>query len=291
MAQEYKIILVVKETSVQPFADALDDLSVAIAAFEIVPGGDWRLEAYAIEEPESATVAERLTLAAVAYGLPQPKFEIEALPQTDWLAENRRSFPAQTIGRFFIHGSHFEGPPPSGAIPLLLDAATAFGSGEHETTRGCLIAIDRIGKQRRPKKPLDVGCGSGILALAMAKRYRRKVIASDLDRESVRVARENMHLNREKAWVRVEHGAGYRLPIIGRNKPYDLIVANILAKPLCQLAKDLKRHLSKDGTVILSGLLQAQETLVLSAHRRQGLRLVNRQRRKGWSTLVLAARR
>lgn len=291
MAQEYKIILVVKETSVQPFADALDDLSVAIAAFEIVPGGDWRLEAYAIEEPEAATVAERLTLAATAHGLPLPKFEIEALPQTDWLAENRRSFPAQTIGRFFIHGSHFEGPPPSGSIPLLLDAATAFGSGEHETTRGCLIAIDRIGKQRRPKKPLDVGCGSGILALAMAKRYRRKVIASDLDRESVRVARENMRLNRESAWVRVEHGAGYRLPIIGRNKPYDLIVANILAKPLCQLSKDLKRHLSKDGTVILSGLLQAQETLVLSAHRRQGLRLVNRQRRKGWSTLTLAARR
>ncbi|GFZ95356.1 ribosomal protein L11 methyltransferase [Elstera cyanobacteriorum] len=291
MAQEYKITLIVKQAAVQPFADALDEMAVAIAAFEIVPGGDWRVEAYAIEEPDAVIVETALKAAGDAHGLTVPKFEIEALPQTDWLAENRRAFPAQTIGRFFIHGSHFEGLAPSGSIPLLLDAATAFGSGEHETTRGCLIAIDRIGKVRRPKKPLDVGCGSGILALAMAKRYRRKVIASDLDRESVRVARENMRLNREAGWVRVEQGAGYRLPIIGRNKPFDLIVANILARPLCQLSKDLKRHLSKDGTVILSGLLENQETMVLAAHRRQGLRLVNRQRRKGWSTLTLAARR
>lgn len=291
MAQEYKITLIVKQAAVQPFADALDAMAVAIAAFEIVPGGDWRVEAYLVEEPQAADVAAALATAAAGQGFPVPAFEIEALPQTDWLAENRRAFPAQTIGRFFIHGSHFEGPPPAGSIPLLLDAATAFGSGEHETTRGCLIAIDRIGKRGRPKKPLDVGCGSGILALAMAKRYRRKVIASDLDRESVRVARENMRLNREAAWVRVEHGAGYRLPVIGRNRPFDLIVANILARPLCQLSKDLKRHLAKDGLVILSGLLESQETMVLAAHRRQGLRLVNRQRRKGWSTLLLAAHR
>lgn len=287
----YKIELVTKQAHVQAFGDELDDQAVAIAAFEIVPNGDWRLEAYTVDEPDAAAVADAVRRAAQTAGISAPAYHISPLPKVDWLAENRRNFPPQALGRFFIHGSHFEGKPPAGKVALLVDAATAFGSGEHETTRGCLIAIDRRIARRRVRRMVDVGCGSGILAIGAAKRMRRKVIASDLDPESVRVARENAALNGVAHLVRVEGGAGYQVPAIRKGKPFDMIVANILARPLCALSRDLKRHLARDGIAILSGLLVEQEAMVLAAHRRQGLFLDYRLRRQGWSTLVLKRKR
>jgi ribosomal protein L11 methyltransferase len=291
----YKIEFVCKQAAVQEFGAALDDFTVAVAAFEIVPGGEWRIEAYTIEEPDEAGVRQALSDAVdrmdkkIVRGMPD--FRIVPLPPVDWLAQNKRNFPPQGFGRFFIHGSHFEGTPPHGRIVLLLDAATAFGSGEHETTRGCLIAIGNRAKLGKIRNPLDVGCGSGILALALAKIFRVPVLASDIDAESVRVARENAEINRVHRLVRVVGAAGYRHREIKRKRPYDLIVSNILARPLCALAPDLRRHIAPGGTVILSGLLEAQETQVLAAHRAQGLVLVSRQRRAGWSTLTLKRKR
>ncbi len=287
----YKIEFVCRQEAVQAFGLALDDFTVAVAAFEIIPGGDWRIEAYTIDEPDEALVQRALSEAVDAMAPSTtrgiPAFHIAPLPAVDWLAENRRGFPPQIFGRFFIHGSHYEGKRPIGPIVLLLDAATAFGSGEHETTRGCLIAIGNLAKRQHIRRPLDIGCGSGILSLGMAKIWRVPVLASDIDAESVRVARINTRLNQAQNLVRVILGNGYKGRTVRRNKPYDLIVANILARPLVAMAGDLKGNLAPRGTAILSGLLVAQEAQVLAAHRRLGLVLSSRQRRSGWSTLVL----
>lgn len=282
--------MVAREAAIQAFGTALDEIAVAIAAFEIVPGGDWRLEAYCVDAPDDAAVSEAVAGACRALGIALVPHHIAPLPPVDWLAENRRGFPPQGLGRFFIHGSHFEGKVPPGRIGMLLDAATAFGSGEHDTTRGCLLALDALGKRRRIRRPLDVGCGSAILAIAMAKLWRGKVLATDIDPESVRVARENCRINGVARLIEVEVANGYRHPKVRRNRPYDLIVANILARPLCRLAPDLRRHLAPRGMVVLSGLLTGQEAQVLSAHRLQGLTLIGRLRRNGWSTLVLERR-
>src|SRR4051812_269737 len=162
-----------------------------------------------------------------------PVYHVQPLPPTDWLAQNRRDFPAQAIGRFFVYGSHHADGVPAGRHGLMVDAATAFGSGEHATTRGCLAALDRLAKRRRrPRRPLDLGCGSGILALGMAKAWRRPVRAADIDAESVRVARENAALNGVSQLVRIDRSDGYRAPLVHRGRPYDVIVSNILAQPL-----------------------------------------------------------
>ncbi len=280
-----------KRAEVDRWSAALDPFAIAIAAFEIVPGGDWRIEAYAIDAPDPDAVRAALVEAAKAAPVGLPPYHIQPLPPVDWLAENRKDFPSQSIGRFFIHGSHHDGRVPAGRIGMLVDAATAFGSGEHATTRGCLAALDRLAKRRRVRRPLDLGCGSGILALGIAKAWRVPVRAADIDLESVRVARENAALNGVARWVRVARSDGYRAALVRGGRPYDVIVSNILAGPLCRFASALRRHLAPGGTAILSGLLVAQEAQVIAAHRRQGLVLARVTRRDGWSTLEFRRRK
>jgi ribosomal protein L11 methyltransferase len=286
----WKIELVVRQADVQAWGAALDPFAVAIAAFEIVPGGDWRIEAYATEPPEPDAIQAALLEASTDLPVGVPPFHVAPLPPVDWLAENRHGFPPQAIARFFIHGSHFEGRIPPGRIGILVDAATAFGSGEHATTRGCLGAIDALAKRRRIRRPLDVGSGSGILAIGLAKRVRVPVVATDIDPESVRVARENTVINGVARQVTVGRADGYRARLVRGKRPYDLIIANILAGPLCRLAPSLRRHLAPGGSAVLSGLLVAQEAQVVAAHRAQRLWLVRRTRRDGWSTLEFRRR-
>jgi ribosomal protein L11 methyltransferase len=286
----FKIELVAPRAEIERWSAALDGFAVAIAAFEIVPGGDWRLEAYALEPPDPDAVRAALAHAAAAAGRAPPACHIQPLPPVDWLAENRRAFPVQSLGRFFIHGSHHEGRVPAGRIGLLLDAATAFGSGEHATTRGCLAALDRLARRRRIRRTLDLGCGSGFLALAAAKLWRVRVRAADLDPESVRVTRANAARNGVARLVRAARSDGYRGALVRSGRPYDLILSNILAEPLCRMARDLSRHLAPGGVAVLSGLLVAQEPAVIAAHRRHGLALAGRRRRDGWSTLEFRRR-
>ena len=290
MGAGYKIELVTKRADVERWSAALDDFAVAIAAFEIVPGGEWRLEAYALDAPDPPAVEAALARAAADAGVARPACHIAPLPPVDWLAQNRRDFPAQAIGRFFIYGSHHTGGVPAGRIGLLVDAATAFGSGEHATTRGCLAALDRLARRQRVRRPLDLGCGSGILALALAKRWHVTVRAADIDPESVRVTRANAALNGVGRRVRAARSDGYRAPLVRGGRPYDLIASNILAQPLCRFARDLRRHLAPGGVAVLSGLLVGQEAQVIAAHRRQGLALRRRTRRDGWSTLEFGRR-
>src|ERR1700719_3857355 len=272
-------------------AALLDELTGAVAAFEIRPAdGDhialWRVEAYPREAVLDAAAEIRLALAAAGADGRLIHIAEERLPERDWLAENRRAFPPQRIGRFLIHGSHWHGPIPASAIGIEIDAATAFGTGEHPSTRGCLLALEGLARRRRFRRPLDIGTGSGILAIAAAKRLHRRITAGDIDPEAVRVARHHARRNGLAGRIKTARAAGYRSRVL-RRSGYDLILANILARPLALMARDLKRAIMPGGAAVLGGLLRRQEALVLAAHRAQGLSLERRLVLEGWATLVL----
>jgi ribosomal protein L11 methyltransferase len=266
----------------------LDDAAGAVSTVEIAPE-EWRVEAYPPAPVLTPALAARLALIAAAAGGTLVEIGEEKLPARDWLAENQLAFPPLRIGRFFIYGSHHRGRVPAGTIGIMLDAATAFGTGEHPSTRGCLMALDNLSRGRRFRRPLDVGTGTGILAVAAAKLLHRRVLASDIDGGAVRVARHNFARNGVAGLVRVRQATGYRDRAI-RKLPYDLVLSNILARPLAVLARDLARTLAPGGRAVLSGLLRRQEPIVLAPHRGCGMVLEGRLIIDGWSTLVLRAR-
>lgn len=270
---------------------AFDGRYMSLSVFEADMDGMFVLEAYTTDPPDQAKIRAELELVALSVDMPLPDLTIEQLPPTDWLSASYAAFPPLSVGRFYIYGSHETGLVPAGKIGLCIDAATAFGSGEHATTAGCLMAIDRMAKRLRPGRLLDMGCGTGILAFAMARRMGRPLIAADIDPESVRVARLNSRINGLHGRVRTLLSEGYANPAIAANGPYDLIVANILARPLCAMAGDLRRHLAPGGVAVLSGLLNRQEAQVLAAHRARGLMLAARIRVGVWPTLILQAGR
>ena len=268
-------------------AAALDELATAVSAFETNEAGThWQVAAYCETPVLDAALEVRLSLAAAAAGGRLVEIGEARLIERDWLGENRRAFPPLRIGRFFVHGSHWRDKPPPGTIAIEIDAATAFGTGEHASTAGCLLALDPVARRRRFCHPLDVGTGSGILAIAAAKRLHRPVLASDIDPNAVRVAAHHVGRNGLDGMVRVVCAPGYRSRVLRRAR-YDLIFGNILARPLAMMARDLARVIMPGGTAILAGLLRRQENVVLTAHRAQGLALERRLNVDGWSTLVL----
>lgn len=271
--------------AVPVFSDVFDDLAVTVGSAEVTEHVLWRIEAFFREKPDLPALSVAIELAAAAADLPAPALRLREEPVADWVAETYRRFPPFRVGRFFIHGGHWQGKPPAGSVPLKIEAAVAFGSGEHGSTSGCLLALDRLGRRRVRPRVLDLGCGSGILAIAAAKLWGIAVTASDSDPVAVRTARENAVIN----------GIGRRLTgVVSRgfasarlSGPYDLILANILARPLTRLARPMAAHLAKGGRTVLSGLLRDQVPLVLQAYRAQGLALERRIVRGDWATLVV----
>ncbi len=265
----------------------LDDAAGAVSAFETTPA-EWRIEAYPRSSLLTPDFSARLALAAAAAGGELIEIHEQRLTDRDWLAENQLAFPPLQIGRFFVYGSHHRGGAPVGAVGIMLDAATAFGTGEHPSTRGCLMALEALARRRAIGHPLDIGTGTGILSIAAAKLLRHPVLASDIDPGSVAVARHNVARNGVSRLVRVGRAPGYRGRAL-RRRGYDLILANILARPLALMAADLARYLAPGGHAVLSGLLRRQELIVLAPHRSLGLALERRIVIDGWSTLVLRA--
>jgi ribosomal protein L11 methyltransferase len=267
----------------------LDHAAGAVSAFETGPE-EWRLEAYPRSPVLTARLAAELALAAAGAGGALVESGEERLTDRDWLAENQASFPPLRVGRFFIYGSHYGGAAPAGTIGITVDAATAFGTGEHPSTRACLLALQQLARRRRFLRPLDVGTGTGILSIAAAKLLRRKVVASDIDRAAVDVAGRNAARNGVARLVWVRRADGYRDGALRRSS-HDLILANILARPLAVMAVSLAANLAPGGRAVLSGLLRRQEPIVLAPHRGCGIVLERRLVIEGWSTLVMRRKR
>jgi ribosomal protein L11 methyltransferase len=286
---------VVPGDAVELFLADLEDAALSVSAFEeprrAGDGALWRVELIHRGEPDKQELAGRLAPLAERSGIERIDLTIAPLATTNWLARVAASFTPQRIGRFWVHGSHVREAPPAGTVPILLDAGVAFGSGEHASTRGCLLALDDLARRRSFGRVLDMGCGSGILAIAAAKCWPARALAIDNDPQAVAVARENARHNRVGGRVRARLGEGYRSPAVRAAGPYDLVLANILADPLCDMARDLARHLAPGGSAVLSGLFDVQAARVIDAHRAAGLRLRQRIQLEIWTTLVLSAPR
>ncbi len=245
---------------------------------------------FASGPPNEAAIHQAAAAAADAAQLETPEIDIARMQVRDWVAGNLEGFPPLAAGRYFVYGAHYEGPVPVGKIGLRIPPGAAFGTGDHGSTRGCLLALDAM-RGADPRHVLDMGCGSGILALAAAKRWRgaRKIVAADMDPEAVEIAAANFARNGVGNRVESVVSRGYRAAPVRRHS-YDLILANILARPLTRMAGDLAHHLAPGGTAILSGLVTRDAARVLTAHRRLGLFPVRRIVIDDWATLVLGRR-
>ncbi|MCW5700229.1 MAG: 50S ribosomal protein L11 methyltransferase [Rhodospirillales bacterium] len=263
----------------------LEQFCATVSWFEI-DGSEWLLEGLATTEPDPTDLDVAVALAAASMGMEALAVTVELLPETDWLTHNRQQFPPLRIGRFLVYGSHIHEPVPRGCVGLCIDAATAFGSGHHASTGGCLMAIDGFAG-RGVHRPLDLGCGSGILALAMAKLWRRPVLASDIDPHAVDMTAANARRNHLSPWVRAIGAEGLAAASIRAHAPYDMVAANILARPLRRLARELAALITPGGVVILSGFVAGDGGRILAAYRSQGMILARRITIDGWQTLVL----
>ncbi|MGF1476669.1 MAG: 50S ribosomal protein L11 methyltransferase [Geminicoccaceae bacterium] len=276
----WQCLVVVRRDRVEDIVSRLDDEAESIAAFE-VDAGRWQVELLFRKRPETAAITSALN------GTDFESLAIAELDDRDWVAINQAAFPPQQLGPFWVHGSHVSDDTPPGAIPILVDAGAAFGSGEHGTTQGCLEALADLRRTFHPKRILDMGCGSAILAIAAAKLWTCRGVAADNDPFAIATGRNNVRANGVHHRVRVIRSDGYNRTELRRAGRFDLIIANILAKPLCSMAGGLAHALAPGGYAILSGLLHNQAFAVRQAHRRAGLRPKRQLQMGPWTTLVM----
>ena len=279
------VYVTVPRPALEAYEAAIAQACSTVGLFEAdEAAGTWRVEGVkSVGEGEDA-LASGLAVAALVSGV-EAELKREPTEAEGWLARVYEAFPEQLVGRrFAIRGTHVGERRRAGRVTLTVDAGLAFGSGEHGSTRGCLRALEMVA-HRRPKRVVDMGCGSGILAMAAAGLLHRRVLAVDNDPWSVRVTAQNAAQNGLRPFVAPRLGNGWLG--VRRADKFDLVMANILARPLCLMARGLAAHLAPGGTVILAGLLAGQVPMVLAAHRRQGLRLERVLREGVWATMVL----
>jgi len=271
----------------QVIEGAIEDFVTGLAIFEIENSTRWRVTGYMDSTPEITSIKASIAAAAAAAGAAKPTVEISRLVERDWVAESERSLSPIHVAPYFVFGSHIRETPPPGSIAIQIDASLAFGTGNHETTQGCLQAFEAVFADHRPGNPLDVGTGSGILAIAVAKRFEVDVTASDNDPVAIDVARENAVINGVDDRITFAVSEGLEGAVIGKSAPYDLIVANIVANPLIALASDIANALSEDGVVILSGILTEQAGAVIAAYAEEAMSMTDRIVLGNWATLIL----
>ena len=278
------------QTAGRDAAEALAELGedltpepVGSGVFEIEDGSDrWEVGLYFTESPDEVALA----LMAAAFGA--DPFVISELPEVDWVAHVKRELSPVEAGRFFVHGSHDADKVPDGAEALLIEAAMAFGTGHHSTTKGCLLALDRmIEAGAQPHRIVDIGCGTAVLAMAAARVFPVLVLAGDIDPVAVDVAKANVIANGLDGRVECVEAVGFDHPLIEDAAPFDLIFANILKQPLIDLVPDMARNLAHGGKAILSGILTTQADEVIAAYQAGGLMLERRDDYGEWSTLVV----
>jgi ribosomal protein L11 methyltransferase len=256
----------------------------AIAAFER-PDGQWDVTVHFAEPPDQPLLRELVTNAAgasIAAGI-----VFDTVEARDWVKASLEDLVPVPAGRFIVHGQHDRERVAPNKLGIEIEAALAFGTGHHGTTRGCLLLLDHLLKAWRPRRVLDLGTGTGVLAIAAARALHEKVLASDIDPPSVRVAHDNARLNVAGHLVQAIRATGFAAPQFANAAPFDLVLANILANPLRQLAGPMARHLAPGALVILSGLLTPQAPGVIAAYRARGLVPLRHLRIEGWSSLLL----
>jgi ribosomal protein L11 methyltransferase len=289
------------ENIADAFAADSDAAGLAVSAFE-QPDGRWSLALYFRDRPNEAAVRARV--AAAAGPTTAGALAFETLAPTDWVGKSREGLRPVVAGRFVVHTAHDRARVRANCIGIEIEASLAFGTGHHGSTRGCLLVLDRIAREltgkarhdatsprhrcRSEASVLDIGTGTGVLAIAAAKALRRPVLASDIDSRSVIIARENARLNGVAAYLKVFRAAGLRAHRFHANRPFALILANILLEPLRPMATPMARLLAPGGQAVLSGLLVAQANAALADYRARGFVLARRITLQGWTTLVLA---
>ena len=265
-------------------SEAFDNGETAVAAFENESGG-WDITMHFGEPPDEAAVRQMVALAsddATAAGV-----RFEAVEAKDWVKASLEGLQPVEAGRFIVHGSHDRHRVAGNRIGIEIEAALAFGTGHHGTTRGCLLLLDHVLTVAQPRSVLDLGTGTGVLAIAAAKALRRRILASDIDRRAAITARDNARLNGAGNLVEAICATGFAAQEFRRRGPFDLVLANILANPLKRLATPMRAHLDQSATVILSGLLPSQANGVIAAYRANGLILRRRIELEGWTSLLL----
>lgn len=291
----WRLAVVVPETEAAAFEDLLAEAAVAVSRFAAPDQGGWRVEALMPKRPRRAPLEAALAAVAARRGVAPPPLEIETVGDQDWQGAALAQAPPVAVGRYRVRRGHDPAPPVSGALSLVVDAGLVFGTGLHESTRGALLALDwlakcRPGRGRRFARPLDLGCGSGVLAMVMAGTWRRPTRAADIEPLAVAVARANVARNGLAPLVRVILSDGLDHPGLRAGAPYDLVVANILASPLVGLAPALARYTRCGAIAVLSGLLVREAPALLAAYRARGFRLERRLTLGVWATLVLRRR-
>jgi ribosomal protein L11 methyltransferase len=263
-----------------------ESLDAACSAFA-GPDGRWQVAVHFPDRPDERALRELVALAAGE--APAAKLSIETIAPRDWVEESLAGLKPVRAGRFTVHGAHDRAAVGPVRIGIEVEAALAFGTGHHGTTRGCLLALDALARLRRPRRVLDLGTGTGVLAIAAAKLWPggRPVLATDIDAPAVRIARANAARNRVGPRMVCVHAAGLTAPAITQRAPFDLVLANILLAPLTRLAAPMRKRLGRNAVVVLSGLLAAQKAAALAAYRSQGLVLERSLALDGWVTLVM----
>ncbi|HTS42435.1 MAG TPA: 50S ribosomal protein L11 methyltransferase [Xanthobacteraceae bacterium] len=263
--------------------ESLDPTLAVCAAFEAPDG--WQVEVHFVAPLDASRLR---TLVASAAGPAHVKaLRIAPAPARDWVAAGLAGLPPVEAGRYFVHGSHDRARVPINRIAIEIEAALAFGTGHHGTTRGCLLAIDALMKRNKPRNILDLGTGSGVLAIAAAKTLRTRVLATDIDSCAVRTARHNARHNHVGVYVETIGAAGLLAPRFNACRRFDLVLANILLAPLQRLAAPLARRLAPEARIVLSGLLPAHANAAIAVYRAQNLALERRIECEGWTTLVM----
>ena len=268
--------------------EGLDEGEAAVGAFE-GPGGRWDISIYFADAPNEAAIRDLISLAAGDDAARSARFD--TVEPKDWVRVTLDELVPVHAGRFVVHGRHDRAKVPPNKLGIEIEAALAFGTGHHGTTRGCLLLLDHVLKAHPPRRVLDLGTGTGVLAIAAAKALHRSVLASDIDPASVRVAHDNARLNGSGDLVQVIQATGFEAPQFAQRGPFDLVLANILANPLRRMATAMSAHLAPGGRVILSGLLSPQAPSVIAAYRARGLVLERQIRIEGWSSLLLCKAR
>jgi ribosomal protein L11 methyltransferase len=270
--------------AVEVLTEVFFEGEAAVAAFER-PDGRWDVSVHFADAPDQALL--RQLVANAAGNDVADTIAFDTVEARDWVKASLEDLVPVPAGRFVVHGAHDRARIPTNKLGIEIEAALAFGTGHHGTTRGCLLLLDHVLKFRNPKRVLDLGTGTGVLAIAAARARKRAVLASDIDAPSVKVARENARLNECGDLVRTIRATGFAAPDVAKAGPFDLVLANILASPLRQLAGPMARHLAPGAFVILSGLLNHQAASVVAAYRARGLVPLRHLKIEGWSSLLL----